>query len=343
MTVSISFAKIAVGAALLCVFALGAAALTNAQSYYYMPSNSIPPVYDGYDAYDSYGYDSYVYGSGYGYPGYPTYPTYPSYPLEVSCRPSVSQARTGQTITWSAYPSGGTGSYSYSWTGTDNLRGEGQSFYTSYRTDGRKRASVTVRSGNKSITESCGSVEIVEPYVPPVYPVPQPYPQPVPQYPVSSTRYDLDVGCYADPSNAKLNQPITWVAEVVGGTAPYTYSWTGSDALMGTGRTAVKSYNTSGSKSAIVTVTSADGKVGSRACSNQVVIPSAYKPKPAPAKQVQAPVETITITASSATTTLKQTASLFSLAYVPWGWVALLVILVLFATVLYLLFNKQKI
>jgi Mg2+ and Co2+ transporter CorA len=34
---------------------------------------------------------------------------------------------------------------------------------------------------------------------------------------------------------------------------------------------------------------------------------------------------------------------LFSLQNIPWGWVAILIILVLFATVLYLLFNKEKI
>ena len=35
-------------------------------------------------------------------------------------------------------------------------------------------------------------------------------------------------------------------------------------------------------------------------------------------------------------------ASLFSLANIPWGWVSILVILLLFATVLYLIFNKSK-
>lgn len=330
MKFSTSIARIAVGAVFFCVFALSAAALTNAQSYYYMPSD-IPPV-SGYSSYDYSGY-------GYNYPTYPTYPSYPRYQLEVTCSPSVGSARTGQSVTWSAYASGGNGNYSYTWTGTDNLRGYGQAFNTSYSSKGKKRASVTVYSGNETETASCGSVDIVEPYIPPVYP--NPYPQNFSQYPVGSTRYDLDVGCFADPNNAKLNQPITWIAEVVGGMTPYTYSWTGTDALMGNSRTSVKSYNTAGAKSAIVTVTSADGKVGSRACSNQVTIPSAYK-KPVAVAKAPTPAKTITETAT--TTSVSQAASsLFSLAYVPWGWVALLVILVLFATVLYLLFNRQKI
>lgn len=329
--------KIAAGAVMFCVFALGAGTIVQAQTYYYMPS-AIPPVYNSYD-YD-YGYND----------NYYQYPDH-YYDLNVRCYPSVSSAVVGQTVTWVAQVSGGAGYYSYDWSGTNNLNGHSKTVSKTYSTDGTKRASVTVRSGGEVDTANCGSVEVDDYYYPgypypsyPGYQVPV-YNQPV-SYPVSSSRYDLDIGCYADPAKPKINQPVTWVAEVVGGAAPYTYSWTGTDGLTGNARTAIKYYATAGSKSAIVTVTSADGRTGSRACSNQAVVASAYK---APVKTASTPVvqnndtaKTV-ITPTTATGSTQAASSLFSLAYVPWGWVAILVILVLFATVLYLLFNRQKI
>lgn len=191
---------------------------------------------------------------------------------------------------------------------------------------------------------------------PVVVPVPVPVPVQVPvavpvlvpqyqAYPMNSNR-GLDIGCFVDPTNASINQPINWSVEVTGGMGPYTYSWTGSDGLTGNQSSVIKYYSTSGEKSAIVYVTSADGRTGSRACSNVITIRKAYV---APRQTVQntAPVvkaQTQNTEVQNQTANIPLTAmSAFSLSYVPWGWVALLVIFVLFATVMYLLFNRPKI
>ncbi len=250
------------------------------------------------------------------------------------------------SVTWTAYATGGNGNYTYSWSGSDNLYGTGQSVYFNYSYAGSKYAYVTVYSNGQSVTQSCNTYISAPTYVQPI--VQQPvYVRPVYQQP----NYNLDIGCYADPTNAKINQPMTWSAEVTGGMAPYTYSWTGSDNLYGTQSSVIKYYSTSGSKSAIVTVTSADGRTATRACSNSLTIASGVKTVyKAPAKTVCQPCQVQSVNTTQQPTavnnnveTAAAAGSLFSLSNVPWGWVAILVILVLFVTVMYLLLNRQKI
>lgn len=325
-----------------------------------------------------YGYhDDYYYGSpygtpigtqyGYGYsyspvvvtrPVYVTQPIYVTQPVVVSqpvvvvqqpvvqyqsiaasCSASVSYSNNGiATVIWSVNPSGGNGYYNFSWSGTDGLMGSSRSAYYNYSRPGLKYASVNISSAGHTITVNCSPVNIAYPQ--PIY---QPvYQQPVYQVASVANNRNLDIGCFADPTNAKINQPVNWSVEVTGGIAPYTYSWSGSDNLSGNQSSIIKYYSTSGSKSAIVTVTSADGLTGVKACSNAITIASAYK---APVKKVvkapEAPV--VVVTPSPAPLTSSSAASLFSLANVPWGWVAILIILVLFFTVMYLIFNRKKI
>ena len=44
-------------------------------------------------------------------------------PLTVSCSANTASGNTGSAVTWSAYASGGNGSYTYSWTGSDGIYG----------------------------------------------------------------------------------------------------------------------------------------------------------------------------------------------------------------------------
>ncbi|MEK7646404.1 MAG: hypothetical protein AAB381_01790 [Patescibacteria group bacterium] len=265
-------------------------------------------VYISGDYDDDYDYD---------YPHYPNYPQ--QYPLSVYCSVNTTFVQAGGTATWTAYASGGNGSYRYSWSGTDGLYGSGQSIYNRYYNTGTKYGTVTVHSDGQSVTRSCNNVLNVG------VPVTgyNPYPQ--------GNNLELDVACYADPVSPRINQPITWTVEVVGGQSPYTYSWSGTDGLSGTQSSVVKYYATTGEKSAIIAITSADGRSTTRACSHAVSVRGAASTvQPAP----QAPVNTEDTSLSAA--------SLFSLKNVPWGLVAILVILVLAGTVLYLLLNKSK-
>lgn len=281
-----------------------------------------------------------IYGdTTYYYPTYPQtyyYPTTYYSPLYLTCTVSNAYANTGSTVTWTAYPSGGNGSYTYVWSGTDNLYGSSQSVYRSYQNPGIKTATVTVYSSNgQSITQTCGSTNIGG------YGYTYPY-----TYGTSyvATNNSLDAACYVDPTSVRVNQPVTWRAEVTGGVAPYTYSWTGSEGLSGSESTVIKYYSTTGDKSGIVTIKSADGKSATTACSTGATVRAASSSvtPSQPVQQVQQPAQQVKSTQNQNDGALSA-AALFSLKNVPWGWVAILIILVLFATVVYLIFNRQKI
>jgi hypothetical protein len=290
---------------------------------------------------------------------YQQQPTYTQqYPaLSASCYAQNTSAQTGTSVEWIASASGGNGSYTYSWSGTDSFYSNSSYnayAYMTYYNAGYKTAMVTVYSNGQSQTVNCNSsVNVYSSYA--YYQQPTTYVQPVTyvQQPTvayaQSSNASLDIGCYADPTTATANQPVTWTAEVTGGVAPYTYSWTGSDGLSGTGSSVTQYYSTSGSKNAIVAVTSANGMTGTRACSNSLAVRStasnvAYAPR-----QTQ-PSQTTTQTTTTTTqpgqqqqsTVTNAAASALSIGNIPWGWVAILVILVLFATIIYLLFNRPK-
>ena len=67
----------------------------------------------------------------------------------------------------------------------------------------------------------------------------------------------LVVACTGDPSPAATNHPVTWSSLVGGGTAPYTYAWTGDNGLSGATATVTKSYASVGTKNARLTLTDA--------------------------------------------------------------------------------------
>lgn len=83
--------------------------------------------------------------------------------LAASCSVSPTSINTGGSATWTAFPSGGTGVYTYSWTGTDGLSGTTQAVQGTYTTAGTKTASVTVTSGTQNVTVACAnSLSVVD-------------------------------------------------------------------------------------------------------------------------------------------------------------------------------------
>lgn len=91
------------------------------------------------------------------YPQYPSNPQYPTYNnLTAYCVANPTSATIGQNIIWTVYPTGGNGSYSYSWTGTDGLSyGNASAIQKVYTTGGSKTATVTVYSNGQTITANC--------------------------------------------------------------------------------------------------------------------------------------------------------------------------------------------
>lgn len=66
----------------------------------------------------------------------------------------------------------------------------------------------------------------------------------------------LSGNCSANPTTAYTGQAITWNANPAGGNGYYTYSWNGSDNMFDSNRNPVKTYYTTGTKTATVTITS---------------------------------------------------------------------------------------
>jgi hypothetical protein len=170
--------------------------------------------------------------------------------LVVSCSPSSSSVRRNSGVYWNASASGGSGAYSYYWSGTDGLSGSGSSVYSNYSIIGSKTATITVNSNGQSVSASC-SLNVFDDYFPPTYPT------------------YLEGSCSASPYNAQVGSNVYWSASAYGGSSGYSYHWTGTDNLYGYGSNANMVYYTPGYKTATVTISSG-GQSITRTCSTNV-------------------------------------------------------------------------
>jgi len=78
----------------------------------------------------------------------------------------------------------------------------------------------------------------------------------------------LIVSCYANPANANVGDSLNWSAGVSGGNGPYSYSWSGTDGLVGNSSSISKVYTSAGYKNASVTVVSGSQSVTSNCSAN---------------------------------------------------------------------------
>ncbi len=163
-----------------------------------------------------------------------------------SCEANEVNGMVGQNITWTANISGGYGPYFYSWTGTDGFDAtDAQQGSITYGSTGVKTTDIgliTDSMGHSTAGGNCGNVTVfAEPS-------------------------QMTASCSASPSTLSVNNSTTWTANVSGGDAPYTYNWSGTDGLTGTNSTVSKTYSSTGSKSATVTITSADAQTRIVSC-----------------------------------------------------------------------------
>lgn len=168
--------------------------------------------------------------------------------LTANCSVTPGSAAIGATATWSVQASGGTGQFTYSWTGTDGLTGNTSSVQRSYSSTGTKEATVTVTSGAETISRTC-SMTITSGEVSP-----------------------LNASCFASPSSVRIGDLVTWTAQPTGGTGLYSYAWSGDDGLTGNATTSPKTYFQNGTYNASVRITSGS-QVIDRTCSIGVFPP----------------------------------------------------------------------
>ena len=80
----------------------------------------------------------------------------------VSCSGTPSNPYLNQPVTWSSSATGGSGSYSYSWSGDDGLSGTTDSVQKAYTTVGQKNATlaVTDNQSGQTTSTSCTAVDV---------------------------------------------------------------------------------------------------------------------------------------------------------------------------------------
>jgi fimbrial isopeptide formation D2 family protein len=65
---------------------------------------------------------------------------------------------------------------------------------------------------------------------------------------------EISISCQPNKTSAQVGESVVWSSQVSGGCGDYSYSWLGSDNLSGTGSSVTKTYNSTGTKSAMLTV-----------------------------------------------------------------------------------------
>ncbi|MES2623428.1 MAG: hypothetical protein V4576_03400 [Patescibacteria group bacterium] len=172
--------------------------------------------------------------------------------LDGYCVITPNNPRVGQTVTATAYMTGGIGGYTYSWSGDLVSMSSGVSTQFTSQRAGTVNITVTARSGEDVATRNCTATFSNNNYS---------Y-----DYPTSNP---LSVACYPSVQNAGVNQTITWRAYASGGSGNYSYNWSGTDNLYGNGESIQKTYSYAGQKSATVNIHS-NGQTVSATCNTNI-------------------------------------------------------------------------
>jgi hypothetical protein len=223
----------------------------------------------------TYSYDPYAYGTNYNNNNYYGNGYTYTAPLSVACTANIGSGLSGNTVTWTAIPTGGNGSYTYYWTGDDSLSGNTSVVSKTYWNAGIKTATVTIASNGQSITRTCGNtVSIATRPITvtnnTVTTTGGDYPPVVTVTKTTTKATELVVSCSPNTRAAAANDTVVWVSNALGGTGKYVYSWEGSDGLTGDTNYVAKSYYNDGNKVAVLTVKSGD-QVNTKVCGNVTI------------------------------------------------------------------------
>lgn len=185
--------------------------------------------------------------------------------LSATCSASPSNSATGQAVTWTAVPSGGTSPYTYAWSGTDSLTGSTISVQKTYSTNGTKSGQVQIGdAAGGSITAICSPSAVVGG-----------------TQCTDGLDNDADgltdtndpdctgpgdttegaggpsLSCGVSPASVSVGGSATYTASVTGGSGTYTYAFTPLDgqSCTGSGASRTCTFPTEGNARMDVTAT----------------------------------------------------------------------------------------
>lgn len=155
--------------------------------------------------------------------------------VSITATPTIG-ASAPLTVAFSAFATGGNGSYTYSWTFGDGALGNGSAINHTYQTNGTFIAEVKVTDTQGFSGSTTQVITVGTP---------------------------LDVTASASPISGKVPLTVNFNASVSGGTPNYTYSWNFGDGQTGTGQTPAHTYTSAGNYTAKLTVTDSVNTTGS--------------------------------------------------------------------------------
>lgn len=156
--------------------------------------------------------------------------------ITATCTVDTVSTKVGQPVIFTARPRGGAvnQNYTYEWLDVpDATQNTTINQILTYFKEPTAASQMRVRvtSGGKRAIATCPSVSVAPP--------------------------DPIIGsCAANPNSAKKSDTITWSATASGGTGIYSYAWSGENLDNKTGTTTTTTYDSKGSKSGFVEITS---------------------------------------------------------------------------------------
>jgi hypothetical protein len=218
----------------------------------------------------------------------------------VTCSGSPTNPNTNQTVTWSSGLTGGIAPFTYTWGGATT--GSNSVSTATYTSTGTKVATISVRDSASTTRSGSCSVIVNAPPIPPTDLCTN-IPDLQTTVPTGTVRDETsgictctggkvfddkfqcvtctgagclnNVTCSPSSSNVDVGQTVTWSSAVTGGTSPFAYLWGG--AATGSGSTSQTTYQTTGTKTANITVTDANDTSKSNDCSVNVNCPSGQR------------------------------------------------------------------
>lgn len=157
--------------------------------------------------------------------------------LAVDATASATSGRAPLSVNFSANPRGGKAPYTFSWSFGDGSGSSAQNPTKVYGEGGSHRATVTVTSGDQQATSSPLTINVDS---------------------------DLRLACFIGPTDGVAAFNVRYRAQASGGNGDYTYRWTFGDGGSATGSEPDHTYETPGTFTVSVTVSSGGSSASCR-------------------------------------------------------------------------------